>query len=89
MRYLAISKLSSAPLWQSVPCLYRICSPDTQNNISRRIISLSLEEEREKERERKIGAKLQMDFPTVVTHIRLYFIVQPRRCRSHKVLAGL
>lgn len=85
MRYLAISKLSSAPLWQSVPCLYRICSPDTQNNISRRITSLSLEGEREG----KIGAKLQMDFPTVVTDIRLYFIVEPRRCRSHKVLAGL
>lgn len=48
MRYLAISKLSSAPLWQSAPCLYRICSPDTQNNISRRIISLSLEGERER-----------------------------------------
>lgn len=49
MRYLAISRLSSAPLWQSVPCLYRIYSPDTQNNIFRRITSLSLEGEGEKD----------------------------------------
>lgn len=47
------------------------------------------ERRKERERERKIGTKLQMDFPTTITHIRLYFIVQPRRCCSHKVLAGL
>lgn len=41
--YLAISRLSSAPLWQSAPCLCRICSPDTRNNIFRRITGLLLE----------------------------------------------
>lgn len=47
--YLAISRLFSAPLWQSAPCLCRICSPDTQNNIFHRIISLLLQTERREE----------------------------------------
>lgn len=53
MIYLAISRLSSAPLWQSAPCLCRICSLDTQNNIFHRIISLSLEAGGREKRGRK------------------------------------
>lgn len=53
MLYLAFSRLSSVPLWQSAPCLCRICSLDTQNNIFHHIIGLQLEagrKERDKER---------------------------------------
>ena len=46
--HLAVSRLFSVLLWQSVPCLCRICSLDTQNNISPRIISLLLKRGREK-----------------------------------------